>query len=75
MQINNVLAIEPRIASWWSKRHLLPSDSFELANQDSYTVQWIADSKLKCQDSRGMSYMRYCRCVFLNSQCIFRFLP
>ena len=75
-QITNVVAIEPCIASWWSKRHLVPSDSFKLANQDSYTVQWISDSRLKWQDSHcGMFYIRYCCCVFPDSQCISRFLP
>ena len=46
-QVNNVVALEPRIASLWSERHLLPSDLLTLADQDSYTVQWVSDNKLE----------------------------
>ena len=56
-QIDNIVAIEPRFASMWSKRHLVPSDSLTLTNQDSFTVQWVSENKRKWSDSpHGMFY-------------------
>jgi hypothetical protein len=46
-QINNVIDIDPQISSLWSERHLLPSDSLALANQDEYFVQWLPDAQHK----------------------------
>ena len=39
-QIENVIEVDLRISSLWSKRHLLPSGSLALANQEEYSVQW-----------------------------------
>lgn len=46
-QVNNVVEIDPDISSLWSDRHLLPSDSLELANQDEYSVRWLPDVQRK----------------------------
>lgn len=46
-QINSVVAIDPRISSLWSERHLLPSDSLALADQDKYSVRWLPDIERK----------------------------
>ena len=46
-QINNVVDINPYISSLWSERHLLPSDSLALANQDKYSVQWHPEAQRK----------------------------
>ena len=46
-QVNNIVEIDPDISSLWSERHVLPSDSLELANQDEYSVQWLPDIQRK----------------------------
>jgi hypothetical protein len=39
-QIENVVEVDLKISSLWSKRHLIPSGSLALANQGDYSVQW-----------------------------------
>ncbi len=61
-QIDNIVAIEPRFTSMWSKRHSVPSDSLALTNQDSFIIQWVSDSKCKWSDSpHGTFYIIDCR--------------
>ena len=64
-QIDNIVAIEPRFASMWSKRHLVPSDSLALTNQDSFIIQWLSDSKYKGTESpHGTFYLVGCIDVY-----------
>lgn len=42
-QVDNVVAVDPCISSLWSERHLLPSDSLSLADQEEYSVRWLLD--------------------------------
>jgi len=46
-QINNVVDVDPHISALWLERHLLPSDSLALANQDEYSVKWLPDAQHK----------------------------
>jgi hypothetical protein len=39
MLTKQIIDIDPQISSLWSERHLLPSDSLALVNQDEYFVQ------------------------------------
>ncbi len=51
-QIDNIIAVDSHFSSLWAERHLVPSDSLALADQDQYSVQWLPDfrqwSKLPC---------------------------
>ncbi len=42
-QVDNVVAIDPFISALWSERHLFPSDSLTLADQEGYSVKWLPD--------------------------------
>ena len=56
-QINNVIDIDPQISSLWLERHLLPSDSLALANQDEYSVRCLPDAQRKWSSRpHGMIY-------------------
>ncbi|KJA20592.1 hypothetical protein HYPSUDRAFT_142053, partial [Hypholoma sublateritium FD-334 SS-4] len=46
-QINNVVILDPCISSLWPERHLLPSDSLVLADQDKHSVRWLPDAQRK----------------------------
>lgn len=46
-QINNIVEIDPQISSLWMERHLLPSDSLSLLNQDAYSVRWLPEVRQK----------------------------
>ncbi|EDR01135.1 uncharacterized protein LACBIDRAFT_333529 [Laccaria bicolor S238N-H82] len=39
-QIENIVKVDPHILTWWSERHLLPSGSLALENQEEYSVRW-----------------------------------
>lgn len=53
-QINNVVEVDPCISSLWSERHLLPSDSLALADQNKYSVRWLPDVQRKSSLPCGM---------------------
>ena len=61
-QINNVIDIDPQISSLWLERHLLPSDSLALANQDEYSVRCLPDAQCKwssCPHGMIYSWLHY----------------
>ena len=46
-QIDNIIAVDRHILSLWSERHLFPSNSLALADQDKHSVQWLPDKQRK----------------------------
>ena len=64
-QITNLIESNSKFRKMWNKRKKFPSNSFELADKDKYTVSWIESKRTEWKGSKRSKH-----CILRDIPCI-----